>query len=157
MNDYVFPAERVYEEQVRTAPNPHEQPPIMEELKKIARERGLWNLFMTHGTWGAGLTNTEYAPLTETAGRSIIGPATINCSAPTPQHRVLALFGTPEQQTDLRPLLDGTIRSCFAMTEPTVASSDARNISTSITGDGDSYSSTAASGTPRASWTRTAA
>jgi acyl-CoA dehydrogenase len=141
MNDHVIPAEAVYDEHVRTAQNPHEQPPVMEELKKIARDRGLWNLFMTHGDWGAGLTNTEYAPLAEIVGRSIIGPETINCSAPdTGNMELLAIFGTPVQQQEyLRPLLAGTIRSCFAMTEPGVASSDARNISTSITRDGDSW------------------
>jgi acyl-CoA dehydrogenase len=141
MTEHVIPSERSYDEQLRSADNPHEQPAVMESLKKLARERGLWNLFMTHGDWGAGLSNTEYAPLAEIVGRSIIGPETINCSAPdTGNMELLALFGTPEQQdTYLRPLLDGTIRSCFAMTEPNVASSDARNIATRITRDGDSY------------------
>jgi acyl-CoA dehydrogenase len=141
MIEHVIPSERSYDEQLRSADNPHEQPAVMESLKKLARERGLWNLFMTHGDWGAGLSNTEYAPLAEIVGRSIIGPETINCSAPdTGNMELLALFGTPEQQdTYLRPLLDGTIRSCFAMTEPNVASSDARNIATRITRDGDSY------------------
>jgi acyl-CoA dehydrogenase len=141
MNDHVIPAERVYEEQVGAADNPHQQPAVMEKLKGLARDRGLWNLFMTHGDWGAGLSNTEYAPLAEIVGRSIIGPETINCSAPdTGNMELLALFGTPEQQERyLRPLLAGTIRSCFAMTEPAVASSDARNIATSIVRDGDCY------------------
>jgi acyl-CoA dehydrogenase len=141
MTEHVIPSERIYDEQIRTADNPHEQPAVMESLKKLARERGLWNLFMTHGDWGAGLSNTEYAPLAEIVGRSIIGPETINCSAPdTGNMELLAMFGTPEQQdTYLRPLLEGTMRSCFAMTEPKVASSDARNIATRITRDGDSY------------------
>jgi acyl-CoA dehydrogenase len=141
MNAYVIPAERVYEEQIRAATNPHQQPAVMEDLKKVARDRGLWNLFMTHGDWGAGLSNTEYAPLAEIAGRSIIGPEAINCSAPdTGNMELLALFGTAAQQDEyLRPLLAGTIRSSFAMTEPAVASSDARNISTSIVRDGDGF------------------
>jgi acyl-CoA dehydrogenase len=141
MTEHVIPSERIYDEQIRAADNRHEQPAVMESLKKLARERGLWNLFMTHGDWAAGLSNTEYAPLAEIVGRSIIGPETINCSAPdTGNMELLALYGTPEQQdTYLRPLLAGTIRSCFAMTEPKVASSDARNIATRITRDGDSY------------------
>jgi acyl-CoA dehydrogenase len=141
MYDAVIPAEGVYDAQVRSAANPHTQPAVMEDLKRQARERGLWNLFMTHGHWGAGLTNCEYAPLAEIVGRSIIGPETINCSAPdTGNMELLAMYGTAEQQdTYLRPLLAGTIRSAFAMSEPAVASSDARNIRTSITRDGDSY------------------
>ena len=141
MEEHVIPNEALYEEQIRSAQNPHAQPPIMEELKALARERGLWNLFMTHGNWGAGLTNSEYAPLAEIVGRSIIGPETINCAAPdTGNMELLAMYGTPEQQEQyLKPLLAGTIRSCFAMTEPHVASSDARNISSSILQDGDSY------------------
>ncbi|MCC3265494.1 acyl-CoA dehydrogenase family protein [Arthrobacter gengyunqii] len=141
MEEHVIPNEALYEEQIRSGQNPHAQPPIMEELKAMARGRGLWNLFMTHGSWGAGLTNSEYAPLAEIVGRSIMGPETINCSAPdTGNMELLAMYGTPEQQEQyLKPLLAGTIRSCFAMTEPHVASSDARNISSRISQDGDSY------------------
>ncbi|MEU1802899.1 acyl-CoA dehydrogenase family protein [Streptomyces sp. NPDC019937] len=141
MEEHVFPAEAVYDRQIAEADDPHALPPVMAELKEKARAEGLWNLFMAHGDWGAGLTNLEYAPLAELAGRSIIGPEVFNCSAPdTGNMELLALYGTPEQQKRwLRPLLDAEIRSCFAMTEPEVASSDARNIRTSITRDGDSY------------------
>ncbi|MFE4753174.1 acyl-CoA dehydrogenase family protein [Streptomyces mirabilis] len=141
MEEYVVPAEAVYERQLAEADNPHELPPVMRELKEKARAEGLWNLFLAHGEWGAGLTNLEYAPLAELAGRSVIGPEVFNCSAPdTGNMELLALFGTPEQQDRwLRPLLAAEIRSCFAMTEPEVASSDARNIRTRITRDGDAY------------------
>ena len=113
----------------------------MRDLQATARELGLWNLFMTHGSWGAGLTNLEYAPLMELAGRSIIGPEALNCSAPdTGNMEILAMYGTPEQQDQwLRPLLDCRIRSAFAMTEPAVASSDARNITATIRREGDDY------------------
>ncbi|MGI3228702.1 acyl-CoA dehydrogenase family protein [Streptomyces sp. GTA36] len=141
MDEYVFPAEPVYDRQLAQAGNPHELPPVMRELKEKARAEGLWNLFLAHGDWGAGLTNLEYAPLAELAGRSVIGPEVFNCSAPdTGNMELLALFGTPEQQDRwLRPLLAAEIRSCFAMTEPEVASSDARNIRTRITRDSDEY------------------
>ncbi|MFC9638700.1 acyl-CoA dehydrogenase family protein [Streptomyces mirabilis] len=141
MKEYVVPAEAVYERQLAEADNPHELPPVMRELKGKARAEGLWNLFLAHGAWGAGLTNLEYAPLAELAGRSVIGPEVFNCSAPdTGNMELLALFGTPEQQDRwLRPLLAAEIRSCFAMTEPEVASSDARNIRTRITRDADAY------------------
>lgn len=141
MEEYVYPAERVYDEQIAASDNPHRQPPIMRELQARARELGLWNLFMTHGDWGAGLTNLEYAPLAEVLGRSIIGNEAVNCSAPdTGNMEILAMYGTPEQQQRwLRPLLDCRIRSAFAMTEPEVASSDARNISSTIHRDGDEY------------------
>lgn len=141
MEEYVVPAEAVYERQLAEADNPHELPPVMRELKEKARAEGLWNLFLAHGEWGAGLTNLEYAPLAELAGRSVIGPEVFNCSAPdTGNMELLALFGTPEQQDRwLRALLAAEIRSCFAMTEPEVASSDARNIRTRITRDGDAY------------------
>ncbi|MEU6146202.1 acyl-CoA dehydrogenase family protein [Streptomyces sp. NPDC047081] len=141
MEEYVLPAEPVYDRQLAEADDPHQLPPVMYELKEKARAEGLWNLFLAHGDWGAGLTNLEYAPLAELAGRSIIGPEVFNCSAPdTGNMELLALFGTPEQQDRwLRPLLDAEIRSCFAMTEPEVASSDARNIRTRITRDGDGY------------------
>ncbi|MFI5798989.1 acyl-CoA dehydrogenase family protein [Streptomyces sp. NPDC051677] len=141
MEEYVLPAEPVYDRQLAEAEDPHELPTIMHELKEKAYAEGLWNLFLSHGDWGAGLTNLEYAPLAELAGRSVIGPEVFNCSAPdTGNMELLALFGTAEQQDRwLRPLLAAEIRSCFAMTEPEVASSDARNIRTRITRDGDEY------------------
>ncbi|MFF4503461.1 acyl-CoA dehydrogenase family protein [Streptomyces sp. NPDC001401] len=141
MEEYVLPAEPVYDRQLAEADNPHELPSVMRELKEKARAEGLWNLFLAHGDWGAGLSNLEYAPLAELAGRSVIGPEVFNCSAPdTGNMELLALFGTSEQQDRwLRPLLAAEIRSCFAMTEPEVASSDARNIRTRITRDGDEY------------------
>ncbi|MBO3679812.1 acyl-CoA dehydrogenase family protein [Streptomyces sp. NEAU-YJ-81] len=141
MDEHVFPAEATYDRQLAEGDDPHALPPVMAELKEKARAEGLWNLFMAHGDWGAGLSNLEYAPLMELAGRSIIGPEVFNCSAPdTGNMELLALYATPEQQDRwLRPLLDAQIRSCFAMTEPEVASSDARNIRTRITRDGDSY------------------
>ncbi|TMR94055.1 acyl-CoA dehydrogenase family protein [Nonomuraea basaltis] len=141
MDRYVYPGEAVYDRQIAEADDPHALPPVMREMKEKARAEGLWNLFMSHGDWGAGLTNLEYAPLAELMGRSIIGPEVFNCSAPdTGNMELLALFGTPEQRRRwLRPLLDAEIRSCFAMTEPDVASSDPRNIRTRITRDGDHY------------------
>ena len=141
MAEHVYPAEAVYDAQVAANSNPHEQPPIMRELQRHAREQGLWNLFMTHGDRGAGLTNLEYAPLAEIVGRSIIGNEAINCSAPdTGNMEILAMYGTEQQQKEwLDPLLDCEIRSAFAMTEPAVASSDARNITSTIQRDGDHY------------------
>ncbi|MFK0150696.1 acyl-CoA dehydrogenase family protein [Streptomyces sp. NPDC090493] len=141
MAEYVLPAEPVHDRQLAEAGNPHELPPVLRELREKARAEGLWNLFLVHGDLGAGLTNLEYAPLAELAGRSVIGPEVFNCSAPdTGNMELLALYGTPEQQDRwLRPLLAAEIRSCFAMTEPEVASSDARNIRTRITRDGDEY------------------
>jgi acyl-CoA dehydrogenase len=113
----------------------------MEELKTEARKRGLWNLFHPHEEWGPGLTNAEYAPLAEIMGRSVIASEACNCSAPdTGNMEVLTMFGSHEQKDLwLRPLLDGTMRSAFAMTEPDVASSDATNIAMSIERDGDEY------------------
>jgi acyl-CoA dehydrogenase len=141
MDTHVLPAEPVYDRQIAEAGDPHALPPVMVELKEKARAEGLWNLFLAHGGWGAGLTNLEYAPLAELMGRSIIGNEVFNCSAPdTGNMELLALFGTAEQQERwLKPLLDARIRSCFAMTEPDVASSDARNIRTRVTRDGDHY------------------
>ena len=141
MEQHVYPNERVYDRQLAEADDPHALPPVMRELKEKARAEGLWNLFMSHGDWGAGLSNLEYAPLAELAGRSIIGPEVFNCSAPdTGNMELLALFGTPQQQDRwLVPLLAAEIRSCFAMTEPEVASSDPRNLRTRITRDGDEY------------------
>jgi acyl-CoA dehydrogenase len=141
MAQQVYPNEVVYDRQLAAAENPHQLPPVLRELKEKARAEGLWNLFMSHGDWGAGLTNLDYAPLAEIAGRSIIGPEVFNCSAPdTGNMELLALFGTAEQQDRwLRPLLDARIRSCFAMTEPEVASSDPRNLRTRIVRDGGDY------------------
>ncbi|HEX2016433.1 MAG TPA: acyl-CoA dehydrogenase family protein [Solirubrobacteraceae bacterium] len=139
MDDRVYGAEAVYERQLREAGDPHAQPPVMEELKEIARERGLWNLFHPDPQWGPGLTNAEYAPLAEIMGRSPIAPEACNCAAPdTGNMEVLTQFGSAEQKERwLVPLLDGEIRSAFAMTEPDVASSDATNIALRIDRDGD--------------------
>jgi acyl-CoA dehydrogenase len=142
MRDLVYPAEPVYREQMRAAGDPHFQPPVLEELKEQARARGLWNLFLPHKTeWTDGLSNLDYAPLAEITGRSFIAPEVLNCSAPdTGNMELLTLFGTEEQKERwLRPLLDGTIRSAFLMTEPAVASSDATNITTRIERDGDEW------------------
>jgi acyl-CoA dehydrogenase len=141
MDEWVYPNERVYEEQIAESGDPHHQPEVMEKMKVEARVRGLWNLFHPHPEWGPGLTNAEYAPLAEIMGRSPIASEACNCSAPdTGNMEVLTMFGTPEQQdTWLRPLLEGEIRSAFAMTEPDVASSDATNISLRIDRDSDGY------------------
>jgi acyl-CoA dehydrogenase len=141
MDERVYPAESVYEEQLRRTGDPHAQPAVMEDLKREARERGLWNMFHPDERFGAGLTNCDYAPLAEILGRSAIASEACNCSAPdTGNMEVLTQFGTPEQQDRwLRPLLDGEIRSAFAMTEPDVASSDATNIALRIERDGDEY------------------
>jgi acyl-CoA dehydrogenase len=141
MDDHVYPAEEVYGRQIEESGNPHHHPQVMEELKAKAREAGLWNLFLPDGEFGAGLSNSDYAPLAEIMGRSVIASEACNCSAPdTGNMEVLHLFATPEQRERwLLPLLDGEIRSAFGMTEPAVASSDATNIELSITRDGDDY------------------
>ena len=141
MESHVYPAEAVYEEQMRDSGNPHYQPPILEELKAEARKRGLWNLFHPHPDTGAGLTNLEYAPLAEIMGRSFIAPEACNCSAPdTGNMEVFELFGSQEHREKyLKPLLEGTMRSAFAMTEPRGASSDATNVELSMVRDGDEY------------------
>jgi acyl-CoA dehydrogenase len=141
MDEHVYPAEKVLEEQVAAAADPWARTPVMEDLKAEARRRGLWNLFLP-GEHGAGLTNLQYAPLAEILGRSpALGPEATNCAAPdTGNMEVLTMFGTPEQQDRwLKPLLEGSIRSAFCMTEPAVASSDATNITTRIERDGDDY------------------
>ncbi|WP_374108743.1 acyl-CoA dehydrogenase family protein [Rhodococcus sp. I2R] len=141
MDSHIYPAESVYEEQMRELGDPHGQPQIIEDLKKEAKSRGLWNLFHPHPEWGPGLTNLEYAPLAEIMGRSHIASEACNCAAPdTGNMEVFTLFGTDEHKEKyLKPLLDGTIRSAFAMTEPGVASSDATNVEMSMVRDGDDY------------------
>jgi acyl-CoA dehydrogenase len=145
MDERIYPAEKVFTEQVdKLAAEGRiwERPPVIDELKAEARSRGLWNLFLTHRPEGAGLTNLQYAPLAEITGHSpAIAPEALNCAAPdTGNMELLADFGSREQQERwLKPLLDGEIRSAFCMTEPDVASSDATNIATSVTRDGDNY------------------
>jgi acyl-CoA dehydrogenase len=141
MDRHVIPNEQLYERQLAEADDHHALPPLLVDLKEKARSEGLWNLIMAHGDRGAGLTNLEYAPVAEQMGRSVIGNEVFNCSAPdTGNMELLALYGTPEQQDQwLKPLLEAQIRSCFAMTEPDVASSDPRNLRTSIRRDGDEY------------------
>ncbi|MEV6659679.1 acyl-CoA dehydrogenase family protein [Nocardia fluminea] len=142
MDEHVYPAEAVYEEQMREAGDPHFHPPIVEALKAEAKRRGLWNLFHPHPEWGPGLSNFEYAPLAEIMGRSFhLAPEACNCAAPdTGNMEVLTRFGSDlHKKRYLEPLLDGTIRSAFAMTEPAVASSDATNIELRMVRDGDEY------------------
>src|SRR5437867_3300633 len=147
MDEVVYPAEPVYEEQMEKAKDRWQLPPVLESCKAEAKKRGLWNMFLpadresgdTHGTMG--LSNLEYAPICEVLGRSSIASESVNCSAPdTGNMEVFARYGTKEhKETWLKPLLAGEIRSCFAMTEPAVASSDARNVECRIESDGDNY------------------
>ncbi len=141
MEEHVMPAEPVYHRQVEESGDRWTVPPIMEELKKKARAQGLWNLFVPKHHDANALSNFEYAPLCEIMGRSPIGAEPFNCSAPdTGNMEVLIRYGTEAQKKQwLGPLLDGKIRSCFAMTEPGVASSDATNIRAEIRRDGDHY------------------
>ena len=139
MDEHVYPNEQRFHDEIereRWSPTR-----IIEELKPKARAAGLWNLFLPHDERGAGLSNLEYAPLCEIMGRSVMASEVFNCSAPdTGNMEVIARYGTHEQQERwLKPLLAGEIRSCFAMTEPAVASSDATNIESSIVRDGDEY------------------
>ena len=141
MDSHILPAEAVYDAQMTESGDPHHHAPVIEDLKTEARSRGLWNLFLPHQTkWTDGLSNADYAPLAEITGRSPnIAPQALNCSAPdTGNMELLTQFGTDEQKEQwLVPLLEGEIRSAFAMTEPAVASSDATNIECRIERDGD--------------------
>jgi len=142
MDAHVYPNEKVYEEQLGSGEQRWTTvPPIMDELKAKAKEKGLWNLFLPESDRGAGLTNLEYAPLCEIMGRSPIAAEVFNCSAPdTGNMEVLARYGTEAQKKQwLEPLLEGEIRSTFCMTEPEVASSDATNIRTEIRRNGSEY------------------
>ncbi|MEO7261559.1 MAG: acyl-CoA dehydrogenase family protein [Jatrophihabitantaceae bacterium] len=145
LTEVIYPAEAEFHQQEqdnRRAGTPFRTPALMADLKAEARRRGLWNLFLPDDRFGAGLSVLDYAPLAELSGRApSLAPEAMNCSAPdTGNMELLAMFGSPQQHEQwLLPLLAGEIRSCFSMTEPDVASSDATNIATRITRDGDSY------------------
>lgn len=141
MDEHVYAAEPVYARQLNEGGDRWKSPPIMEELKKKARAQGLWNIFLPKAHHKDGFTNYEYGQICEIMGRSPIGPESFNCSAPdTGNMEVILKYGKPEHQKEwLEPLMDGKIRSCFAMTEPAVASSDATNIRAEIKKDGDHY------------------
>src|SRR4030088_3584846 len=139
MEEHIYPNEQRFHDEIQRERWSPTQ--IIEELKPKARAAGLWNLFLPNDDHGAGLSNLEYAPLCEIMGRSAMAPEVFNCSAPdTGNMEVLARYGTQEQKERwLKPLLAGEIRSCFSMTEPAVASSDATNIEASIVRQGDEY------------------
>ncbi|MBA2338330.1 MAG: acyl-CoA dehydrogenase family protein [Acidimicrobiia bacterium] len=142
MDEHIYPAEEVHQQQRHESGDTVNATAVLESLKGTARGLGLWNLFHPDDRWGSGLSNVDYAPLAEVMGRSIeLAPEATNCSAPdTGNMEVLSMFGTADQQEQwLVPLLDGRIRSCFAMTEPAVASSDPRNLQLGIVTDGDGY------------------
>ena len=141
MERHIYPNQQLYDEQIAASGNPHHHAEILDYLKPIARAEGLWNLFLPDEEYGAGLTNLEYAPLAEIMGRVSWSSEVFNCAAPdTGNMEILAQFGTPEQKRQwLQPLLNGEIRSAFAMTEPDVASSDATNIQLTIRREGDEY------------------
>ncbi|MGH3260364.1 MAG: acyl-CoA dehydrogenase family protein, partial [Trebonia sp.] len=141
MQEHIYPNEATYARQHAGAADRWQPVPVVEELKRTARQAGLWNLFLPESEHGAGLTNLEYAPLAEIMGRVMWCSEVFNCSAPdTGNMETIERYGTPAQKERwLTPLLEGEIRSCFAMTEPDVASSDATNLQTRIERDGDHY------------------
>ena len=140
-SDHIYPNEELYEKAIIDSGDPLHIPEILEELKSKAKSVNLWNLFLPDNEYGYGLSNVDYAPLAEITGHNWWAPEVFNCSAPdTGNMEILAEFGTADQKKQwLEPLLEGKIRSCFAMTEPNVASSDATNIGSSIVSDGDNY------------------
>ncbi len=141
MEEHVYPNEKVYAEQVEASGDKHHHPPVMEEMKAQAKSMGLWNLFLPDERYGAGLTNLEYAPLSEIMGRSLIASEVFNCNAPdTGNMEILAEYGSEAQKEQwLQPLLAGEIRSCFSMTEPEVAGSDPTLLQTRAVREGDEY------------------
>ena len=141
MDEHIYPNEEAYREHFKTTDNLWKSPPLMDELKEKAKNAGLWNLFLPESTHGAGLTNLEYAPLAEIMGRVFFASEVFNCNAPdTGNMEVIDRYGSEAQKEQwLKPLLNGEIRSCFSMTEPRVASSDATNIESPIVLDGDEY------------------
>ena len=141
MDEHIYPNEEVYREHFKTTDNLWKSPPLMDELKEKAKNAGLWNLFLPESAHGAGLTNLEYAPLAEIMGRVFFASEVFNCNAPdTGNMEVIDRYGSEAQKEQwLKPLLNGEIRSCFSMTEPRVASSDATNIESPIVLDGDEY------------------
>jgi acyl-CoA dehydrogenase len=141
MDEYIYPNERIAAEQIEASGDPHHTPKVLGELKARAKSLGLWNLFLPDAEYGAGLTNTEYAPLCEIMGRSGLAPIACNCHAPdTGNMEILAEFGSQDQKKRwLQPLLDGEIRSCFSMTEPAVSGADPTGLQTTALRDGDEY------------------
>ena len=141
MDEHIYPNEEAYREHFKTTDNQWKSPPLMDELKEKAKNAGLWNLFLPESEHGAGLTNLEYAPLAEIMGRVFFASEVFNCNAPdTGNMEVIDRYGSEAQKEQwLKPLLSGEIRSCFSMTEPRVASSDATNIESPIVLDGDEY------------------
>ena len=141
MDEHIYPNEEAYREHFKTTDNLWKSPPLMDALKEKAKNAGLWNLFLPESAHGAGLTNLEYAPLAEIMGRGVFASEVFNCNAPdTGNMEVIDRYGSEAQKEQwLKPLLNGEIRSCFSMTEPRVASSDATNIESPIVLDGDEY------------------
>ena len=141
MDEYIYPNERVYQEQAEASADPHAEPAVMKGIRAKAKEIGLWNLFLPDPEHGPGLSNLDYTPLCEVMGRSPMAARAFNCQAPdTGNAEILAEFGTPEQKKRwLEPLLEGEIRSCFSMTEPETSGADPTGLRTLVRRDGDDY------------------